>query len=603
MKKVDAYLIKDTHLKLGSKIHISDFVFAKRLFQKSAYASKFAYNIAQNIYHSINPHSNAANFKGEFEFIPKVEFNEIILIGYAYYSELLTSRTELILKNVFNISNVSHIIIDNERDINFNFYFKKQCPINCQSILKNKNKKYLYCVITPISSTLTTPIKLENEFYRQIKTYCLKKCNLREDGKCSLINDSELEIHKQSIQNIQHKFDFTTLPFQTIVVVGNKKINEEYYGTPEVTNKTSLNYWKRIEIKDKYNNDIKEIITTNRLFSENERINQFHIYVKSEWERIHNCNKCFPINLLNEKPLFEADKSLLTPDFIYELPKSAEKKLYNETYFVLNNDIDKNKIVKPFITDEMLKYGHFRGKNKHFFYYIKYPEFFNSNEKLIIKWAQSLQNKYFNLNLFETSRILLITPDKSTSGRFAFTINRYVFNESCNIISYNPHDEDISNFDKFFSNWLINAGEIETHVFYVDNLLAKGNTALAVHDAVKLVRQKNNKGQDENMPGLAGVFTMINRLDIYDFENIKRKIRQIDNSSFNDVFSFSSLNFPVIQTITDEKGKETGCYLCKSLENYKLLAHDCSLDNIRQYISEKNLSKRELKSKYEETFH
>ncbi len=75
MKKIDAYLIRDTHLKLGSKIHISDFVFAKRLFQKSAYASKFAYNIANNIYHAINQPSNANKFKGEIPLISAPPLN------------------------------------------------------------------------------------------------------------------------------------------------------------------------------------------------------------------------------------------------------------------------------------------------------------------------------------------------------------------------------------------------------------------------------------------------------------------------------------------------------------------------------------------------
>ena len=68
MRNTDAYLIKNTHLKLGSKIHITDFVFAKRLFQKSYYASKFAFNIAKNIYNVLNPESLNADYDGEINF-------------------------------------------------------------------------------------------------------------------------------------------------------------------------------------------------------------------------------------------------------------------------------------------------------------------------------------------------------------------------------------------------------------------------------------------------------------------------------------------------------------------------------------------------------
>jgi hypothetical protein len=598
MIKNDTYLLKNTHLKLGSKIHITDFVFAKRLFQKSAFAAKFAFNIATNIYNELYPKSQEADSSGMMVFLPGNEDDEIILIGYAYYSELLTSRAELILKNVYKIKNISHIIIDNENEINFSFHFKKQFPKRCLEIDKNPRRRYLYCIITPISSTLTTPIKIENEFYRQIKHYCNKKCRHRINGKCTLMINSQLILSNQTLNSLQDFFDFRTLPFQTIVVVGNKKINEDY-GSEKETVENSLNYWGKIEILDKDGRDIKEIITKNRLLDEKRR-NQFHIYVKSHWEKIYSCRACFPENLMDEKPLFEADKSLLTPDFIFDLPKTAEKIVYQETFFQLEDSYDQRSILKPHISKEMVKYGHFRGKNKHFFYYIKYNEFYNGNENAIINWACSMKKNYFDHTVYENDRILLITPDKSTSGLFAFIVNRYIFNESCNIISYNPHEENISNFERFFSNWLLNNDHQKVHIYYVDNLVAKGNTALAVHDAVKLVRQKNTSDKNSNQPGLAGVFAMINRLDFYDFENIQRKIRSGYSNPVNNIFSFSSLNFPVFQTLTNEAGNETGCYLCNSLRNYQLLSRECSLDNIRQYIIEKNLTKREIKSKFEE---
>ena len=41
--------IVDSHFRLGSKIHLNDFIYAKKMFQQSFYAHKFAFTVCYYI--------------------------------------------------------------------------------------------------------------------------------------------------------------------------------------------------------------------------------------------------------------------------------------------------------------------------------------------------------------------------------------------------------------------------------------------------------------------------------------------------------------------------------------------------------------------------
>ena len=79
------YKIENTHFRLGSKIHIRDFYYAKRLFQNSFFSTPFAFLIARHIY-------------------PQLKRNEkYSLIGYENYSSfLISSVRNLIEKKIEN---------------------------------------------------------------------------------------------------------------------------------------------------------------------------------------------------------------------------------------------------------------------------------------------------------------------------------------------------------------------------------------------------------------------------------------------------------------------------------------------------------------------
>jgi hypothetical protein len=646
MKQSEAYLIKDTHLRLGSKIHISHYVFAKRLFQKSFYASKFAFLLANKILKEIE---NKIINKSNPSFT--LNNNELVLIGYAYYSELLVSRIKSIINQLLLIKGdrlkISHIIIDNENDINLNFYFRRILPNHCEKIKfyvqeeKPEPKKY-FCVITPISSTLTTAIKIENEFHRQIVNFCKRNCSARKNGECQIYKDTNTakkitveSKHKELCErsNLTNLIDFESIPFQTVVVVGNGILNMENYKSPESTKLTSLGFWNEIFYADTVENKFgRQIVNLQKGKNNAPRINQFSIYIESKWENIDSCIKCFPDKATEESPLFFADKTLVAPDFIYSMPDvefQSENSFHDpDPFFVFGSFENDSKLlekkvtdiniskVRPLITIDMIKNGHFPGTFKHFYNYFDYARFFEINENRILLWAHKLREELYGLNernqygqeiskeshptsqyISQNDKILLITPNKSSSGTFAFMINRHVFNERCNIISFNPFDENITDFKLFFENWLTSHKPNKTLVYYVDNLLTKGNTALKVHDIIKFVRKSNGSVHSE---GLAGTFTMISRLESFDFFNLERKFQiTYGKASFVGTFAFARVNHPVIETQI-AKIDENNCYLCNDLTKYRKIAQSCTLDTTRAYFNFSNIPKLTIKSKHDE---
>ena len=76
------FKVSNSHFRIGSKIHIRDFYYAKRLFYNSFYANRFAFIIANYISTSINNQTK-----------------KITLVGYSYYSELLVSNIRKLLND------------------------------------------------------------------------------------------------------------------------------------------------------------------------------------------------------------------------------------------------------------------------------------------------------------------------------------------------------------------------------------------------------------------------------------------------------------------------------------------------------------------------
>jgi hypothetical protein len=146
----DGFRIKNTHYKIGTKIHSEDFYYAKRLFQNSFYTARLAMLLAIRI---------------NEEVLDKKQ--RIALVGYEMYSELLLSLIEKFLKDFGfysknEVEKVNHFITQSDDD---NFKFLPNG--NFKKYLENY-KKYLTIIVVPIAATGSTANKIENDLREQI---------------------------------------------------------------------------------------------------------------------------------------------------------------------------------------------------------------------------------------------------------------------------------------------------------------------------------------------------------------------------------------------------------------------------------------------------
>lgn len=550
----NGYTLDDIHFKIGSKIHTKHFVYAKKIFQKNYYASKFAFLLAQDIYSDIIE--------------PNMSINcNYTIIGYGFYSELLVSRLNdflnIMLSNNDNISSrVNHMVIEDEDNVRFTKFFQEFDEKRLDSKLQEK-----LILVVPISSTLTTCLKIENEFY------------------CSLDKFKEEEGLSEDFINLFEVMQ----PFFTVVIAGHKSIEDstekDKDGYLKYTEDTIVsNFWVKVNPSEKI------IITMTREKNEPKQ-NRYYLYIATEWNDPIDCPYCFPKEeLLSEKPLFVSDKTSVTPSLILGTPQWSFKKNRSELSFQLDETCNHD-TTKPVITANTLFTVHYKGSGKHFQYYLHYPSIFRENFKQIQKWLCEIKKSlYKHSSVATTSNILLITPDKSKNGSFVHTVNKFIFEDQANIIKLDPDADYFINFDVFFNKEV----EAADFIFYVDNIMVSGQTFQKVYDVLK-TQQKNAKG-------ICGIFTLINKMDYESYERVKRKLLdETYNSLYSGseksntdypkstpheqdyIFSLMDINVPAILSA------DYFCPLCMEEKIIKHLTEISSLDVIRDYFRYREL--------------
>ncbi|MCI0470162.1 MAG: hypothetical protein L0Y73_00725, partial [Candidatus Aminicenantes bacterium] len=128
-----SYTFKDAHIRLGSKIHLEDFFYARRIFQDSFYSLRFALLVSRYIEEHIKDWLKPA----------VKEYESITVLGYGLYSELLISHICRFLTGVHGDWKINHASFDDSEDL------------KTHGEIKGK-----VIIIIPISYTLSTSHKI-----------------------------------------------------------------------------------------------------------------------------------------------------------------------------------------------------------------------------------------------------------------------------------------------------------------------------------------------------------------------------------------------------------------------------------------------------------
>lgn len=242
--------ISDTHMRLGSTIHINCFYEAELLFSNRLFISRFTYLLVKDIVGS-------EAFKCA---------DHITLYSYALYSELLIFETMSILGNLYPEKDFDYAILERESD--------HRAYSHTDRIRYSKN-------FENGSGSKEESTRIRGEYFKNRKIICIVPIN------------STLKTHEKLIDlfckdNSGFKAENIILNY-AIVLVGSKHANK---------------YWTIDENKRVFE-DIKLQIKP---------VPRYFVAVKVDYQEALGCEMCFPKNPLAEIPLIEVNAASTIPN-------------------------------------------------------------------------------------------------------------------------------------------------------------------------------------------------------------------------------------------------------------------------------------------------
>lgn len=461
-KQLSGYKISDAHFKLGSKIHIKDFYYAKPMFYNSFFANRFAFILSRYI------------VENQLKTIPPDK--EVTIIGYENYSELLVSQIRNKINEYEGKNRIKHDIIVNE------------------SVLKSTSNISGYIIlIVPISSTFSTQQKVFN---------ILKKINSNEKERNGKRIDSSTKL-------LPHCDIEPLYPDLSVLLVADNKIEEEFYNlTGEANNENEIDPNKRT-IYEVFNWKKEEDNT----IKANGRLQHYFINVFTDWHLNYRCKLCFTEEIKKEKCILDTEVNSVTPDLVFDLPKiSKPNDDLNVFELLFNKPSTKNSKNKKNLIDESEYFNvitrPLKRRSHNYRFYIKTSSFLHksdsNNEKIKI-WLNGLRTKYFS----ENKKIVLLKQSEISISGFVDMVNKIIFDDTATILQFSPKDDNVQNFIKFHKELLKDA-----EIIYIDDVLAYGKYFALINNYIKNLDSNNSK--------INHFITFCNKMNYYD-EKILRK--------------------------------------------------------------------------------
>ena len=445
--EIDGYGCKVSNeiTRLSSRMAINTFYEADFLFKDSSFADRFAQMIFNDL-------KNKPSYVGNK--------NDIVIIGYCYYSELLIKKLQFFVEKDFGKQ--PKVIIANE-----SFDESKEEKLDFIHIpdeVIEEPEKYFYIVITPISTTLTTIDKIIALFKNKINNNNLSPINFI--NYCAiLIRDGENDLTPKEInQGWKKKYD-----------ISEKKISTEFANAKEVN---------------------------------------FILQKQGTW--IGNFDKeLFPKDWLNEEPINNTKNASLNSKNLMGYPSAY---FTNMEDVIMEQRLDE---VKDFIYCGHLIQSE-KYHQRYCFYtegFIKKNiAKQETGEAVFLKWLHSLrdENKFKNL---EQKTNILITPYSDVETDFVNVINKELFDNKAQIL-YIEVDKPRGNINFKYSflrkHKHENYEEVAFH--FVDNVLSTGESFKRAKSYLLSILDE----YDPDTIKFESIITFVNRLSKNRIQEIKK---------------------------------------------------------------------------------
>jgi hypothetical protein len=497
--ELPGFKISNSHFRIGSKVHISDFYYAKRFFQNGFFSSRIAFLLAKDIINFIEKENKLNDIKN----------TGLTIIGYEMYSELLISIVEKFLRKKW--------LLDDKK-INHNLYE----DVENLRLCKRNNILGNVVIVVPIASTFSTAIKIENQILRDQKEE--KKGEpyiLKPHLNVLYVSDG---IPTNTISNIEKGFGWKEKSIETKSIV----VEAIYSGEAEIT-----------------------------------RTQKFYLTLPTKWYSVDECPLCNPISvenkeiekLENELPLYETDRTSVTPAIIFDFPKGRIIDV-TDLKRKINLDID------------TVTYGHHTRNNAHFLYSVNSESFLENNKEFVQNWLLEIRDTIEFKNTYkDTDRVIIISLCHFSNAAFVSLVNDFLFGSSANIIHYDPSNDYVQNFRIVYGQEMNDADRI----FFVDDSLKSG----AAFDGIYRFIQNtlDSPMEEKSNKGITGCFFLLNKSQPYTFNNLKSKLVDAKH-----IYSFANLHLH-----TSLKSYETSPLQIEE-ERYRKLVSNSFIDSLKVHF-------------------
>lgn len=509
--------LTNVHIGIGSKIHIDTFYNAELLFHSYSNAVRFAYLVAKEL---LNEYSGCNT--------PKT----LCLIAYGEYSLIMIQQ----VCDIINSAKDSHHLkaeylvfpsyLDDD-DINSRekqeFIFHSF--VYQHHISKNDDfSEYLFHAIVPISTTLTTTIRIQDTIKRA---------------------------SKKILPNAVIKFGKTI----SLVLVGGEKENE-------IINKL---FWENADSKSQ-----RIILRPNSCIPDTDtsRIIKYFFNVNGRWYQATNKEKC----ILCKAKESGKRKALIGVDNTSTLPAAIFNSMTKpEQLFLVSESSNRSPKIKNKIKNNdrrvalfkgAIRYSHIVRNNNHFLYDVDYKKYTEDENvrKEIITWI----NEELITNISHAAFNIVVSPLHEENSFFLKTVIERGFKGNCRLINldfHNSYRDEIRTRLGFITNELKKLMSLDmtqtVDTYFVDDCIIEGSTIQRSKQFLYMLF--NEAGFDPSKLLLyKGIIVLANRSSydtIYNF---------LPGRVDTDFHYFVRLNVPSFNT------KNGVCPACSLSEKYRL---------------------------------
>lgn len=450
--------LKNLHVRIGNKIHITTFYEAELLFHNNYYISRFAYWLVKEI------SGQALDTSAE-----------ITLVGYETYSEMLLQEVRDWLPKLcgIDIARINCIVYEQKTLEKFRA---------SRALYKYADSQFL--LIVPINSTTTTHSKLAG-FLRQ-------EINRSREQATGEKTESEIRIAGN---------------YGIILIGSEAKAPDAEISEAEVQEglKVREKYWETIE-KNRLKSKVLEDEVT------------FFLEVDGIWHDPLTCEKCFPKNKSDiwEQPLIETNKESIVPMHAIRMKSRYADQ---ETVPVWKKE-DREELKKIEKLSQYLIYSHITRKGNHFQYYFQTERYMANPtvEEEVCKWLEACQTEYKrSLNRESVVFDVIVSPLHFSNAAFTNAVNKYFFNDAALVLHFDIEKEFRSNVKTKYSNLLslyenLHAYGVSAIInfHYTDDTIVSGATYTRARDLMNSIFPREDGKVKVNI--FASVIVLLNRM-------------------------------------------------------------------------------------------